>query len=285
MLQRFIEVAVIILLLPSFLAAQTSEYQLVEKALNYYIEGGTNNNYYQLADAFHRNATMKYITDDGYQETNALVFFSENIKPGPRQDRVARIKSIDISGNSASAHIEIEYPTFSFLDYMHLLKFDDEWKIVSKIFYRQEKGITVINSSPTTESSQDQQQNNSSGGGIPSLDDIINSTNQDNTSTTTSTPNTNSTNSSNSAERTLGRWNFSVNNVQGQIHMYETNGRAFNRVTYQTGQVFTEELYQQGDKIIVKDSELGEYYVPRSNGNLDAYTTRDGYITTCTLVR
>jgi len=213
------------------------------------------------------------------------VFFSENMRPGPRQDRITRIKSIDISGNSASAHIEIEYPTFSFMDYMHLLKFDDEWKIVSKIFYRQEKGNSVINTSQTAQTSQDQQQNNSSDGGIPSLDDIINSTNQGNTSTTTTTPNTTNTTNSTTAERTLGRWNFSVSNIQGQIHMYESGGRAFNRITYQNGQVFTEELYQQGNKIVVKDSELGEYYVPRSNGNLDAYTTKDGYITTCTLVR
>jgi len=55
-------------------------------------------------------------------------------------------------------------------------------------------------------------------------------------------------------------------------------------VSYQNGQVITEELYQQGNKIYVRDSEQGEYYIPRSNGNLDAYT-RDGLVVTCTLVR
>ena len=280
MLQRFVTIAVITLLLPSFASAQESEYELVEKALIYYMEGGTNNNYYQLANAFHRQATMKYITADGYQETNALEFFSENMTPGPRQDRITRIKSIDISGNSASAHIEIEYPTFSFMDYMHLLKFDDDWKIVSKIFYRQEKGIAVENSSQSTQTSQNQQQNNSTDEhGLPSLDDIINGNIPDNSSTSTTTPSTNTT-----IDRTLGTWNFTLNNIQGQIQMYESGGKTFNRVSYQGGQVITEELYQQGDKIYVRDSEQGEYYIPRSNGNLDAFT-RDGHVVTCTLVR
>ncbi len=282
MLLRILKVAVITLLFSSFLSAQESEYQLVEKALNYYLDGGTNNNYYQLANAFHRNATMKYMTTDGYQETNALEFFSNNMRPGPRQDRLTRIKSIDISGNSASAHIEIEYPTFSFHDYMHLLKFDDEWKIVSKIFYRQERESAVIASTPTTQPTQDPQQNSSSGQGIPSLDDIISGNTQGNTSSTT-TPS--STSNTTNIDRELGAWNFTLNGIQGQIEMYESGGKAFNRITYQNGQVFTEELYQQGNKIMVKDSEFGEYYVPRNDGNLDAYTERDGYITTCTRVR
>jgi protease I len=272
MFQRFITIAVLTLLIPSFASAQESEYELVEKALVYYMEGGTNNNYYQLANAFHKHATMKYITADGYQETNALEFFSENMTPGPRQDRITRIKSIDISGNSASAHIEIEYPTFSFMDYIHLLKIDEDWKIVSKIFYRQDKGVAVANSSQPTQTTQNQQQNNTSEHGLPSLDDIINGNIPENSSTSPTTPSTNT-----AIDRTLGRWNFTLNNIQGQIQMYESGGKTYNQVSYQNGQVITEELYQQGDKIYVRDSEQGEYYTPRSNGNLDAYT-RDGHV-------
>jgi protease I len=274
MFQRFITIAVLTLLIPSFASAQESEYELVEKALVYYMEGGTNNNYYQLANAFHKHATMKYITADGYQETNALEFFSENMTPGPRQDRITRIKSIDISGNSASAHIEIEYPTFSFMDYIHLLKIDEDWKIVSKIFYRQDKGVAVANSSQPTQTTQNQQQNNTSEHGLPSLDDIINGNIPENSSTSPTTPSTNT-----AIDRTLGRWNFTLNNIQGQIQMYESGGKTYNQVSYQNGQVITEELYQQGDKIYVRDSEQGEYYTPRSNGNLDAYT-RDGHVVT-----
>ena len=161
---------------------------------------------------------------------------------------------------------------------MHLLKIDNEWKIVSKIFYRQEKGSTIANNSQTSFPSQNQQpQNNTSEHGLPSLDDIINGNVPDNSSS--NTPSTNTT-----IDRTLGIWNFALNGTEGQIQMYESGGKTFNRVSYQGGQVITEELYQQGDKIYVRNSEQGEYYIPRSNGNLDAYT-KDGHVVTCTLVR
>jgi len=122
----------------STLHEQKTDFQLVEKTLNYYLEGGLNNDYETLSKAFHETATMKSITD-GYQETNALNFFRKKLQPGPKQNRTSRIASIHVSGNAASAHIEIEYPTYIFLDYMNLLKIDGEWKIVSKIFYKKEK--------------------------------------------------------------------------------------------------------------------------------------------------
>jgi hypothetical protein len=143
---------------------------------------------------------------------------------------------------------------------------------VSKIFYRQDKGVAVANSSQPTQTTQNQQQNNTSEHGLPSLDDIINGNIPENSSTSPTTPSTNT-----AIDRTLGRWNFTLNNIQGQIQMYESGGKTYNQVSYQNGQVITEELYQQGDKIYVRDSEQGEYYTPRSNGNLDAYT-RDGHV-------
>ena len=118
--------------------AQDSDYQAIEKTLNYYLEGGTNNDFETLKKAFHQTATMKYIRD-GYQEVNAIAFFKKGMKPGPTQNRKTRIASINVTGHAANARLEIEYPTFTFIDYMNLLKIDGEWKIVSKIFYRQVK--------------------------------------------------------------------------------------------------------------------------------------------------
>ena len=120
----------------TLLQAQDSEYAQVEKTLNYYLDGGTNNEFETLAKAFHETATMKYIRE-GYQEVNAIEFFKSRMKPGPKQNRETRIVYINISGEAANAKIEIEYPNFTFIDYMNLLKIDGEWKIVSKIFYRK----------------------------------------------------------------------------------------------------------------------------------------------------
>lgn len=119
--------------------AQKSDYQLVEKTVSYYLDGGTNNDFETLKKAFHENATMKYISKGEYKEVNALDFFKKIIKPGPKSNRITRISNINVSGNVANAKLEIEYPTFMFIDYMNLLKIDDTWKVVSKIYYRKPK--------------------------------------------------------------------------------------------------------------------------------------------------
>ena len=116
--------------------AQDSEYAQVEKTLNYYLQGGTNNDFETLKKAFHPTATMKYIGGE-YKEVNAIEFFKKGMKPGPKQNRITRIDYINISGHAANAKLEIEYPTFTFIDYMNLLKVDGQWKIVSKIFYKK----------------------------------------------------------------------------------------------------------------------------------------------------
>ena len=117
--------------------AQEKDSALIEKTVTYYLDGGTNNDFDTLKKAFHENASMKYITSDGYKEVNALTFFKNVMKPGPKQNRKTSIVSIDIMGNAANAKLKIEYPTFYFTDYMNLLKIDGEWKIVGKIFYRK----------------------------------------------------------------------------------------------------------------------------------------------------
>ena len=115
-----------------------SDIQLVEKTLNYYLEGGTNNDFDMLQKAFHPTATMKYIGDE-YKEVNAVEFFKKGMKPGPKQNRKTRIVAVNVTGNAANATLEIEYPTFYFIDYMNLLRVDGEWKIVGKIFHRKSK--------------------------------------------------------------------------------------------------------------------------------------------------
>ena len=119
------------------LSAQNSDYKQIEKTVFYYLDGGTNNDFETLKKVFHENATMKFISNDGYKEVNALEFFKKGITAGPKQNRETSITSIDVMGNAAMAKLKIEYASFNFIDYMHLLKIDGEWKIVNKIFYRQ----------------------------------------------------------------------------------------------------------------------------------------------------
>ncbi|TMU55683.1 nuclear transport factor 2 family protein [Flagellimonas algicola] len=113
-----------------------SDYELIEQTLGYYMEGGSNRDFNTLKKAFHETATMKYITEEGYKEVNALEFFS-GMKTGDRINRKNRIAEITVSGHAANARLELEYPDFTFVDFMNLLKIDGEWKIVNKIFYKR----------------------------------------------------------------------------------------------------------------------------------------------------
>jgi hypothetical protein len=117
--------------------AQESDYSLVEKTVYYYLDGGTNNDFETLKKAFHKDARMKFIRGESYTEVNALDFFEKAIKPGPKQNRTSIVEQINIAGNAANARLRIDYPSFYFIDYMNLLKIDGEWKIVAKIFHRQ----------------------------------------------------------------------------------------------------------------------------------------------------
>ncbi|WKB81768.1 nuclear transport factor 2 family protein [Cellulophaga lytica] len=119
--------------------AQKSDYSLVEKTVSYYLDGGTNNDFETLKKAFHPSASMKFIKGESYTEVNAIDFFEKAIKPGPKQNRTCIVEQINIAGNAANARLRIDYPSFYFIDYVNLLKIDGEWKIVNKIFHRQNK--------------------------------------------------------------------------------------------------------------------------------------------------
>lgn len=123
--------------LTNSITGQESEKALIEKTVSYYLDGGTNNDFETLKKAFHETATMKFISDSGYKEVNALQFFKKGMKAGPKQNRKTSILSVDVTGTAATAKLKAEYDTFAFIDYMNLLKIDGEWKVVSKIFYRQ----------------------------------------------------------------------------------------------------------------------------------------------------
>ncbi|MEL7006941.1 MAG: nuclear transport factor 2 family protein, partial [Bacteroidota bacterium] len=112
-MKKLILTLVLFAVATNWLLAQTSDHDLVEKTVSYYLDGGTNNDFETLKKAFHKDATMKFVSPAGYKSVNALEFFKKAIKPGPAQNRKTRIDYINVSGNTASAKLIIEYPTFT----------------------------------------------------------------------------------------------------------------------------------------------------------------------------
>lgn len=117
--------------------AQETDLQLIEQTVNSYLNGITHNDYEMISHAFDKNATMKFISE-GYKEVVALDFFQSYIKPGPQVDQITNVTSVNIAGNAASVQAEMQRSTFTYYDFLNLLKIDGEWKIVGKIYYKKE---------------------------------------------------------------------------------------------------------------------------------------------------
>lgn len=116
--------------------AQTDE-AAVKACLENYMSGDGN----RMEKAFHTSATMKYIdAQSGEFKDVPIADFIARVKANPgTAERKIEIVSMNLEGNAAQAKIKIEMEKVILYDYMNLLKINNEWKIVSKIFSRQSK--------------------------------------------------------------------------------------------------------------------------------------------------
>ena len=77
------------------------------------------------------------IKDGNYGQRPASVYIAQSSSGrAPRDEALRRrwIRSINVTGNVATAVIELDYPDMKALDHMSLLKFDDGWRIVVKAY-------------------------------------------------------------------------------------------------------------------------------------------------------
>ena len=111
----------------------------IEVVCNYYLQGGTNGDSVMFSKAFVPDGQMRYMRNDTLFNVSLKDFIARARNNGVKLERTTKIESIQVFGNAATAKLTIEYPTFYFHDIMSLLKTKEGWKIVSKIFYREEK--------------------------------------------------------------------------------------------------------------------------------------------------
>jgi len=95
----------------------------------------------KVEKAFHPSATMKYIdVQSGEFKDVPIADYIARVKASTtKMDRKIEIASMNVEGNAAQAKIKIDTEKVILYDYMNLLKINGEWKIVSKIFSRQNK--------------------------------------------------------------------------------------------------------------------------------------------------
>ena len=113
--------------------------QDIQTVLSYYLDGATNGDSVMFSKAFQPDGQMRYMRNDTVMNVSLKDFMARMRNTGVKTDRKTKIENIQVFGNAASAKLTIEYPTFYFHDIMSLLRTKDGWKIVGKIFYREEK--------------------------------------------------------------------------------------------------------------------------------------------------
>ena len=101
------------------------DYEEIMEAVNCYVEGGKKNSE-SMKPGFHKNAT---INGEPIQTLFDLVD-----KLG-ETDAKARVDILDVVNNIACVRITIEgWHNMNFVDFHLLMKGEDGWKIVSKIY-------------------------------------------------------------------------------------------------------------------------------------------------------
>ncbi len=113
-----------------------SEYDLIAKVVQQYIDGAKSGRGEDMEPAFHRDATIfGYVGADLFAGPIQQLF-SWNDENGPATGLRARISSIDLIGTVATVRLELDNWTGQrYTDLFTLLKVDGEWKIMNKVFH------------------------------------------------------------------------------------------------------------------------------------------------------
>ncbi len=113
-----------------------SEYDVVAKVVQHYIDGAKSGRGDDMKPAFHKDATIF-----GYVGADLLAgpiqkLFDWNDENGPATGLQARIASVDLIDTVAAVRLELDnWNGTRFTDLFTLLKVDGKWKIMNKVFH------------------------------------------------------------------------------------------------------------------------------------------------------
>ena len=116
--------------------ADTNDNDMIEKTVQYYIDGAKSGKGDDMKPAFHADATIfGYVCEDLFAGP-IQGLYDWNDKNGAATELEARIANIDIVGTVATVRLELDNWTgHKFTDLFTLLKVDCDWKIMNKVFY------------------------------------------------------------------------------------------------------------------------------------------------------
>jgi len=113
-----------------------SEDAAIKSTLTNYLEGVTEGDTAKLNKAFHITAVLKtFNTNTGkIQDFPVRTFIAKTPAGGVKAE--PKIINYGYAGISASATVELVFEDFKYIDQLSLLKINDNWKIVARVFSR-----------------------------------------------------------------------------------------------------------------------------------------------------
>jgi len=116
----------------------TSDWHLIQKTLNLYIDGIGTSDSLKVANSFHDSWQLKYLEDDKLNIIKKAKYLERfNTAPHAKSSNWSgRIVFIDITNTVAVAKVEISTLKLLFTDYFNLMKTNDGWFLVDKISTR-----------------------------------------------------------------------------------------------------------------------------------------------------
>ncbi|HYD34301.1 MAG TPA: nuclear transport factor 2 family protein [Methylophilaceae bacterium] len=117
-------------------ATDMAEYEKIVATIQHYIDGAVAGKGELMKPAFHEGATIYGYVGDSLFSGPIQNLYDWNDINGPASDLQGRIVAIDIVGTVASVRLEsANWTGYRFTDFFNLLKVDDQWKIMNKVFH------------------------------------------------------------------------------------------------------------------------------------------------------
>jgi Putative lumazine-binding len=144
-------------LLVAFKGFAQSEDNAIKLTLNNYLEGVTQGDTSKLNKAFHATAVLKTFntTTGKIQDFPVKTFIAKTPAGGVQAN--PKIISYSYAGISAAATVELAFEDFKYIDQLSLLKINEVWKIVARVYSRvdlgtETKGSVAASSSTSSKS-------------------------------------------------------------------------------------------------------------------------------------
>ncbi len=120
----------------SNITTNTSDNEMIEKTVQFYLDGAKSGKGNDMKPAFHTDATIFGYAGDELFAGPIQRLFDWTDENGPAPELEARIANIDIEGTIATVRLELDnWIGHKYTDLFTLLKVDGTWKIMNKVFH------------------------------------------------------------------------------------------------------------------------------------------------------